>query len=126
MQEVLKQPRAEHRDSTLWEPSLRPPDVVRLAERSHTARSLEGGGAATGKPEHGDVLAEPLFPGSSLGRVPQLAQYHALEALEVLRHGPQRHRGERGSVAEPGDGLKRVDDSLDLLVVQAVPLADLG
>lgn len=87
---------------------------------------MEGGGAAAGQPENGDVLAESLFACTSLGRIAQLAQYHALEALEVLRHGPERHRREWGGVAEPCDGLERVDNSLDLLVVQSVPLANLG
>lgn len=125
MQEVFEQPSTKHGDGSLWEPTLRPPDVVRLAERSHAACSLEGGGTAAGEPEHGDVLAESLFAGSSLGRIPQLAQYHALEALEMLRHGPQRHGRERSGVAEPCDRLERVDHSLDLLVVQSVPLANL-
>lgn len=125
VQEVFEEPSAENRHRTLRQPSLWPPDVVRLAEGTHTATSLEGGRATTGKPEHGDVLAEPLLAGRGLGDVAQLAQYHALQALEVLRHGSQRHRRERGSVAEPGDRLERVDHRVNLLVVQPVPLANL-
>jgi len=125
VQEVFEEPSAEDRHCALRQPSLWPPDVVRLAEGGHAASSLEGSRAAASEPEHDDVLAEPLLAGSDLG-VAQLAQYHALQALEVLRHGSQRHRREWGSVAEPGHGLERVDHCLDLLVVQPVPLANLG
>ena len=127
MQEVFEEPSPEDRHCALRQPSLWPPDVVRLAvaEGSYAASSLEGGRAAASKPEHDDVLAEALLGGSGLGGVAQLAQYHALQALEVLRHGSQRHRRERGCVAEPGDGLERVDHRLNLLVVQPIPLANL-
>jgi hypothetical protein len=124
VQEVLEEPSTEHRHGALRKPPLRAADVVRVAKRSHGACYRESGRATDSEPEHGDVLAQPLL-GSNLGRVAQLALYHAFQALEMLRHGPQSHYRERGGVAKPRDRLERGHHSLDLLVVVPVPLADL-
>jgi hypothetical protein len=123
VQEVFEEPSTEHRHGALRKSPLRAADVVRLAKSSHGACSLESGRATASEPEHSDVLAQPLL-GSNLGRVAQLALYHAFQALEMLRHGPQSHCRERGGVAKPRDCLERGHHSLDLLVVLPVPLAD--
>jgi plasmid stability protein len=125
VQEVFEEPSAEHGHRAFRKAPLWSPDVVRLPESSHRACSLKRAAAAC-ESEHRDVLTQALLGSSTLHRVAQLALYHALEALEMLRHGPQRQGRERGGVAEPGDGLERSHHSLDLLVVLPVPLADLG
>ena len=85
MQEVLEQPGAKNRHSTLGKTPLWSPNVVRLVERICVGSPQEGAAASHEAEVRHVFLAETVFPGGDLAaRVAQLALYRTLQVLEVF------------------------------------------